>query len=70
MEGIIRVIDAHTGAPLRDATSTEIRVFWTGQTHPYVRRGESTWTHRVRLSPNELVEHYNGPGIWFGGAGF
>jgi hypothetical protein len=58
-----------TGAHLRAATAEELERFWTGQTHPRVKRGEHLWTRAVRVD-DVLIDTDNGPGAWHGGAGF
>lgn len=64
-----KAIDAANGVHLRDATEAEIEAFWAGQTSPRVKRGEFTFTVPVLVGA-VLIDHYNGPGAWYGGAGF
>lgn len=58
------VIDPSTGAHLRAATAAEVQEF--------VRQnaGRRRGAGRAVLVGGALVDTWNGPGIWFGGAGF
>jgi len=56
-------IDPRTGLHLREANREEIAVY-LGQ--PVMH---ASFRKAVRVGA-VLVDQYNGPGIWFGGAGF
>lgn len=55
-------IDPATGLHLRAATSAEVAAFLEQDVHPAFRKA-------VRVG-EVLVDEDNGPGVWFGGAGF
>ncbi len=67
MENIIVVRE--NGRYIRDASPEEIDAFWNAQPNQRCVRGSFTWAQSVVVDGVQLG-YDNGPGMWYGGAGF